>query len=182
MSQGDSISQYNEKDTRRVPSPQPSPAVDNMDLLDSKSCNNFHRASDLLMAVSAKEEVNKIEITELAVYSMEELSQLAIKGEPLWFVDTNRKTENLNEVEYMRKFGHSNATMLDIIRMFEVGEPKSLPNLDGNINSEYRQTLFPEELGSEPLHYEASRGVCYIRMKPRYFVELLMDLVRFSSR
>ncbi|KAF3453507.1 hypothetical protein FNV43_RR03947 [Rhamnella rubrinervis] len=187
--QGESILQYNEADARRVQSHQPSPAVDNMNLLDSKTCNNFHRASDLLMVVSANAEIYKIKISELAVHSMEELSQMARKGEPLWFVDTNRNTENLNEVEYMREFGHLNATMMDITRMVEVGELKALPNLDCNINSEptinesheYRQTVYPKELGSEPLHYEASRRICYIRMKPLYFVELLMDLEKWSS-
>lgn len=195
MSQEDSsVSQYNsiEDDTHGVPSPQPLPAVNNGQLLDySKPCHNgmIPRATDLIMAFSVNADVNKQKITKLAVDSMEELRKMALRGEPLWKIDTNRNTESLNEVEYMKEFRqYSNATtMTEIMRMVEVGEPQSLPNLDShnfgcsNIESdEYRQTLSSKEFGSESTHSEASRGDGYIRMKPSHIVELLMDLVGFN--
>lgn len=156
---------------------------------DCGSNSNAHiqRASDLLMAVSVSAEVNKMKITEVAVSAMEELAKKALAGAPLWQLQEDGKTEVLSDLEYMREFGHIDATLMDIMKMVEVGEPQRLPiSLDTSTNSgssfesEYRPILPQELLGPEPLHTEASRKTGLIRVNPLSIVELLMDLVGFN--
>ncbi|KAG2678020.1 hypothetical protein I3760_12G124300 [Carya illinoinensis] len=157
---------------------------------DCGSNSNAHiqRASDLLMAVSVSAEVNKMKITEVAVSAMEELAKKALAGAPLWQLQEDGRTEVLNDLEYMREFGHVDATLMDIMKMVEVGEPQRLPiSLDTSTNSgssfesEYRPILPHELLGPEPLHTEASRKTGLIRVNPLSIVELLMDLKQWSS-
>jgi homeobox-leucine zipper protein len=137
------------------------------------------------MAVSVSAEVNKMKITELAVAAMEELTKMAlIKGEPLWRLQEDGKSEILNDVEYIREFRHVDATLMEIMKMVEVRHSQSLPSLDSNsheyeLESEYKP--LPHELGPEPLHTEASRETGYVRVNLLSIVELLMDFVGFLS-
>jgi homeobox-leucine zipper protein len=144
--------------------------------------SNIRRASDLFMAVSVSAEVNKMKITELAVAAMEELTKMALGGEPLWRLQEDGKTEILNDVEYMREFRHVDATLMEIMKMVEVGNSQCLPSLDSNSESELESEYkpLPQELGPDPLHTEASRETSHVRISPVNLVELLMDLVGFS--
>lgn len=113
---------------------------------------------------------------------MEELRKMALVGKPLWKVDKKRNIEILNYVEYMREFRNIHATLTEIMRMVEVGEPQSLTNLDSSsessIQSEYRPASSHKKLvGEEYLHCEASRDSAYFKMSASSFVELLMDSV-----
>ncbi|XP_048322649.2 homeobox-leucine zipper protein ROC2 isoform X2 [Ziziphus jujuba] len=166
------------------PIPPPIIIVDGLRLFSPRQ-GNTHRASDLLIAVSANAKVNRNKIIEVAVDSMEELTRMALVGEPLWKFDKKRNAEVLNDIEYMREYGHIHATLMEIMRMVEVGEPQSLPNLDSSsessIESEYKPTLLPKEAGQESLYSEASRDSAYFKMSASSFVELLMDLKQWSS-
>lgn len=120
-----------------------------------------------------------MKITELAVAAMEELTKMALKGEPLWRLQEDGKSEILNDVEYIREFRHVDATLMEIMKMVEVRHSQCLPSLDSNsefeLESEYKP--LPHEIVPEPLHTEASRETGYVRINPVSIVELLMDFV-----
>jgi homeobox-leucine zipper protein len=144
--------------------------------------SNFHRASDLLMAVSVSADVNKMKINELVVAAMEELRNMAIEKEPLWRLQQDGKTEILNDIEYMGQFGHVDATLKEIMRMVEVGEPHFLSSLDSTSESSSFESVYKpnwrKEHELEPiLHTEASRETGHVRMNPVSLVGMLMDLV-----
>ncbi|KAK9005074.1 hypothetical protein V6N11_042522 [Hibiscus sabdariffa] len=139
--------------------------------------DNMNRASDLLMAVSIGADLNKNKIIEQGIRAMEELIKMATLGEPLWQRIGNGGMETLNGIQYLREFGCIDATMEDIIRMVEVGEPLLFPSFDGNDNYFAPETPAAPFLksGFEPLHIEASRDVRFINMSPVNIVEWLMD-------
>ncbi|KAJ9153734.1 hypothetical protein P3X46_027145 [Hevea brasiliensis] len=76
--------------------------------------------------VSLGSEENKTKISELANSAMEELVRKALLGEPLWqrqaVLDT--EIEILNEAEYIREFRAFDASLQEIMRMIEVGDPQ----------------------------------------------------------
>ncbi|KAL4272086.1 hypothetical protein GQ457_13G002460 [Hibiscus cannabinus] len=145
--------------------------------------DNMNRASDLLMAVSIGADPNKNKIIEQGIGAMEELIKMATLGEPLWQRIGNGGMETLNGIQYLREFGCIDATMEDIIRMVEVGEPLLFPSFD-YFTPEAPAAPFPKP-GFEPLHIEASRHIGFINMNPMNIVEFLMDskqyLMVFSS-
>lgn len=158
-------------------SPQDSP--------DSRASTNvrsdqMNRASDLLMAVSVSADTNKTRITDLASSAMEELLKMALEGETLWHIDGD--SESLNGFEYMKEFGSVDATLREIMRMVEVGDPQCLPNLEPNDESPSECTdrpMLPKELEEEHLHAEASRQIGLVSTNPASVVEWLMDVVGF---
>ncbi|XVF77590.1 hypothetical protein PTKIN_Ptkin14bG0057500 [Pterospermum kingtungense] len=160
----DDISLYNSQ------SPQSS--------LGSESSTNvrtehMNRSSNLLMAtVSVGDDPNKKKIIEQASEAMEELIKMASKGEPLWQSKGNSEIESLNGFQYLREFGSVDATMEEIIRMVEVGEPQS--SLLSGTQDMPTSSSKPE---FEPLHIEASREIGFFNMSPSSIVELLMDLM-----
>ncbi|XWS51917.1 hypothetical protein CRYUN_Cryun11dG0023000 [Craigia yunnanensis] len=114
---------------------------------------------------------------------MEELIKMTSKGEPLWQRQGNSEIENLNGLQYLREFGIVDATMEEIIRMVEIGEPQCLPSF--GYNNEFHSgsqamPISPSKLEFEPLHVEASREVGFVNMNPIDIVELLMDSKRWS--
>lgn len=140
--------------------------------------DSIERASDLLLVVSLSDEPTRTKIIELAHLAMDELTKMALAGKPLWQPPQNvEKYETLNYYEYLGKFGHVDATLRDIIKMVEVGEPNSLPYFDFDsyqIEDEFASIATPEEA----FQVEASRDIAYVRMSSRDVVEMLMDLVR----
>ncbi|KAE8725500.1 hypothetical protein F3Y22_tig00008706pilonHSYRG00099 [Hibiscus syriacus] len=106
--------------------------------------DQMNRASDLLMAVSIGAELNKNKIIEQAIGAMKS-----------W------------------EFGCFDATMEDIIRMVEIGEPELIPSFDyfppDNPTSTFSKHKF------EPLNIEASRDTGLVNMNAMNIVELLMD-------
>ncbi|KAK1581266.1 hypothetical protein Q3G72_004392 [Acer saccharum] len=143
----------------------------------------MHRASDLLMAVSVSADTNKTKIKDLASAAMEELTTMAIMGEPLWLRrgGDNIQPEHLNSFEYMRQFGSVDATLEEIIRMVEVRDP-NLPSLDPNSHElpvpgedNYRPPTMPREL-EEQQSLEASRHLGLVHMTSIRIVELFMDV------
>ncbi|KAM3744309.1 hypothetical protein ACB098_06G043100 [Castanea mollissima] len=146
--------------------------------------SNFQRASDLLMAVSVSADVYKMKITKLVIAAMEELTKMALKGEPLWQLQKNGKTELLNDVEYMRQFGHVDATLKEIMKMVEVREPPQwMPSLGNTSECSFESGYKPiscNENEPEPLRIEASRETGHVRMNPIGLVEMLMDLKQWS--
>ena len=135
------------------------------------------------MAVSVSADVYKMKITKLVVAAMEELTKMALKGEPLWQLQKNGKTELLNDVEYMGQFGHVDATLKEIMKMVEVREPPQwMPSLDNTSECSFESGYKPISCNvheSEPLRIEASRETSHVRMIPIGLVEMLMDLVSF---
>ncbi|KAM1116961.1 hypothetical protein TB2_007298 [Malus domestica] len=172
-----------------VPAPPQgsSPQADHLSNFGSQmllASNSIQRASDLLVSVSLGAEMNRIKTTELASQAMEELKKLALAREPLWQVDIENNTEILSEIEYTREFGDISTTLMEIVRMVEVRESPSLPNLDLN-NSEYSvgsNEHKPRELGGpKPASFEASREIGFVQMNPASIIELLMDLGQWSQ-
>ncbi|XP_022717683.1 homeobox-leucine zipper protein PROTODERMAL FACTOR 2-like [Durio zibethinus] len=143
--------------------------------------DHVQRASDLLMAVSVGAELNKNKIIEQAMEAMEELIQMASKGEPLWQRKGNSTIETLNGLQYLRGFVSFDPTMEEIIRMVEIGEPQCFPSFD--FNNEFPQDMqtSSSKLEFEPLHIEASREIGFVNMNPIDIVELLMDSKQWST-
>jgi homeobox-leucine zipper protein len=146
--------------------------------------SNSSRASDLLMAVTSSAEINRMKISELASEAMEELTKLALAREPLWQCNIESNTEFLSDTEYMREFGYTSASLMEIIRMVEVGDSQSdLPRFGNNNNSsfsmesEHRPISTMDQPG-KPVSSESSRAIDYVKMKAVNLVQLLMDLVR----
>ncbi|KAE8681032.1 putative CTD small phosphatase-like protein 2 [Hibiscus syriacus] len=143
--------------------------------------DHVNRAGDLLMAVLIGADPNKNKIIEQALGAMEELIKLATMGEPLWQRKGNCEMETLNGLQYLREFGCVNATMEDIVRMVEIGEPQQFPSFD--LNDSYFAPNIPTPSSKpefEPLHIEASREIGFINMNPMNIVELLMDSKQWS--
>ncbi|XP_048420049.1 homeobox-leucine zipper protein MERISTEM L1-like [Pyrus x bretschneideri] len=172
-----------------VPAPPQgsSPQADHLSNFGSQmllASNSIQRASDLLVSVSLGAEMNRIKTTELASQAMEELKKLALAREPLWQVDMENNTEILSGIEYTREFGDISTTLTEIVRMVEVRESQSLPNLDLN-NSEYSvgsNEHRPRELGGpKPASFEASREIGFVQMNPASIIEMLMDLGQWSQ-
>lgn len=138
----------------------------------------MNRASDLLMAVSIGAGLNKNKIIEQAVEAMEELFKLAIMGEPLWQHNGNGGMETLNGFQYLREFGSFDATMEQIMRMVEVGEPQCFLSSDCNCNFDQDVPSSFSKLNFEPLNIETSRETAFVEMNPMNIVQLLMDTVR----
>ncbi|PRQ31656.1 putative START-like domain-containing protein [Rosa chinensis] len=144
--------------------------------------SNISRASDLLMAVTSSAEINRMKISELASEAMEELTKLALAREPLWQCDIESNTEFLSDIEYLREFGHISTSLIEIIRMVEVGDSQSdLPrfgsinNSEFSMESEYRPISTTNQPG-KPVSSESSRAIDYVKMKAVNIVQLLMDL------
>ncbi|KAG8502721.1 hypothetical protein CXB51_000618 [Gossypium anomalum] len=157
-----------------TPSPQNSP--------DSESSTNskpdhMNRASDLLMAVSIGADLNKNKIIEQAVEAMEELLKLAIMGEPLW----QHNETTLNGFQYLREFGSFDATMDQIMRMVEVGEPQCFLSSDCNCNFDQDVPSSFSKLNFEPLNIETSRETTIVEMNPMNIVQLLMDTKQWAT-
>ncbi|PPD68813.1 hypothetical protein GOBAR_DD34307 [Gossypium barbadense] len=137
----------------------------------------MNRASDLLMAVSIGADLNKNKIIEQAVEAMEELFKLAIMGEPLWQHNGNGGMETLNGFQYLREFGSFDATMEQIMRMVEVGEPQCFLSYDCNCNFDQDVPSSFSKLNFEPLNIETSRETVFVEMNPMNIIQLLMDMV-----
>lgn len=136
----------------------------------SQTKNQLHRASDLLMAFSVCTNANRSRITELADAAMDKLTKAALDGDPLW------KPQEDHEKTYL--------TLMDIMKMVEVGEPhSSLLDLEiGNININTNTNTKPDSFKQQEqqhnhLQTEISRHVGYVRMEPARIVGFFMDLV-----
>ncbi|KAJ0045248.1 hypothetical protein Pint_04215 [Pistacia integerrima] len=139
----------------------------------------INRASDLLMAVSVSADTNKAKISDMAFSAMEELTKMALEGEPLWHRKGSSETETLNGLEYMKEFGSVDATLKEIMRMVEVGDPNA-----EQLPFEYVSHSSPilcEEFGQEHLHSEASRQIGLVTMNPISIVEFLMNVNQWST-
>ncbi|XP_022941488.1 homeobox-leucine zipper protein MERISTEM L1-like isoform X1 [Cucurbita moschata] len=141
--------------------------------------NELHRASDLLMAVSVCTEANFSRIADLADTAMDELIKAALDGDPLWMPQQNEEAE-------------SYYTLLDIMKMVEVGEPPSSSLLDfdlfntksdteSNINN--NTNLGFKDNQQQQQHYlqtEFSRQTEFVKVDPLSIVGFLMDLEQWS--
>ncbi|TYJ48674.1 hypothetical protein E1A91_A01G079700v1 [Gossypium mustelinum] len=141
----------------------------------------MNRASDLLMAISIGAGLNKNKIIEQAVEAMEELFKLAIMGEPLWQHNGNGGMETLNGFQYLREFGSFDATMEQIMRMVEVGEPQCFLSSDCNCNFDQDVPSSFSKLNFEPLNIETSRETAFVEMNPMNIVQLLMDTKQWAT-
>ncbi|KAI4322804.1 hypothetical protein L6164_022464 [Bauhinia variegata] len=138
------------------------------------------RATDLLLQVSLSAESTSSPITDLAYSAMDELAKIAVVGKPLWQLQKESKYETLNDIEYLKEFGHVDATLLEIMKMVEVGEPAYLPSFDSSRVDSMSMLTKPTSIGSA-LQIEASRDIAYVKMNPTNVVELLMDLGQWSE-
>ncbi|KAG8502719.1 hypothetical protein CXB51_000487 [Gossypium anomalum] len=160
------------------PSPQNSPGSESS---TNAKPDHMNRASDLLMAVSIGANLNKNKIIEQAVEAMEELLKLAIMGEPLWQHNGNGGMETLNGFQYLREFGSFDATMEQIMRMVEVGEPQCFLSSNCNCNFDQDVPSSFSKLNFEPLNIETSRETAIVEMNPMNIVQLLMDTKQWAT-
>ncbi|KAE8654241.1 hypothetical protein F3Y22_tig00117056pilonHSYRG01205 [Hibiscus syriacus] len=135
-------------------------------------------ASDLLMPVSIGADLNKNKIIEQAIRDMDELIKMATMGEPLWQRQGNGGMETLNGIQYLREFGCFDATMEDIIRMVEIGEPELFPSFDYFHPDNQTPTFLKPEF--EPLNVGATRDIGLVNMNTMNIVELLMNSKQWS--
>lgn len=131
------------------------------------------RASDLLISVSVRADVNKHKITNLVISAMEEIRQLVIEQEALWVFDMEAGTCSLNVGEYKRRFSPLDPTLDEIVRMIKTQEQiLGIPNLNEEVE------ILPE-VGSACLEREASRDIAVVCMNPVNLVQMFMDVVGF---
>ncbi|KAL4312114.1 hypothetical protein GQ457_01G005760 [Hibiscus cannabinus] len=138
-----------------------------------------NRASNCFTGLSLGPDPNKV--IEQGKRAMEEVVKLATTGQPMW--QRSGEIETLNVFQYLREFGCADATMDDIMKLVEVGQPRQLPNFNGN------DTYFPRDiptplsltLGTEPLHVEASRDVGFVKLEVMDVVALFMDWNRWLN-
>ncbi|KAG8502722.1 hypothetical protein CXB51_000624 [Gossypium anomalum] len=125
--------------------------------------------------------IHRNKIIEQAVEAMEELLKLAIMGEPLWQHNGNGGMETLNGFQYLREFGSFDATMEQIMRMVEVGEPQCFLSSDCNCNFDQDVPSSFSKLNFEPLNIETSRETAIVEMNPMNIVQLLMDTKQWAT-
>lgn len=150
--------------------------VKNFELCAETPTLDMQRASDLLLGVSMFAEPISFKIMDRAGSAMNELCSMGIIGKPLWHQHNSDRYEVLNNIEYLKHVGRVDATLMDIVKLAEVGELQALPSFDlyGNqINS------ISNENSAQGLQIEASRDTTMINAGPIDIVELLMDVVGF---
>ncbi|XP_057730582.1 homeobox-leucine zipper protein ROC2-like [Arachis stenosperma] len=158
-------------------------------MMNSNMCGGggFNRASDLLLVVSMYAEPTKSEIIALAESAMDELSKIAMEGQPLWVPQKDKKFETLNDIEYLRQFGEVQEieSMKEIMKLVEVGQEESsssqylLPTVDS-----FGRELVPLSLSGVPkeaLQTEASRDMGYLDISSTKLLHLLMDVNQWSK-
>lgn len=119
----------------------------------------MQRASDLLLGVSIYALPTEAKIIDFVRSAMDELSKIGVAGKPIWQPQEEHRYETLNEIEYLTHFCPVDATLREIVKLVEVGEPQKT-----NVGE---------------LQVESSRDVGYVNMFPINIVELLMDVVGF---
>ncbi|KAK6934404.1 START domain [Dillenia turbinata] len=138
------------------------------------------QASDLLMSVSVSAEVNKVKIIELAIEAMKEFTKKATAKEPIWH--HNGINEILNEAEYVKQFGSFSATLDEIVRMAEVGDPQWIPCLEHTFEFIHISEMSEYQLmQTRPFQTEATRESGYISGTPSELVEMLMNVEQWVT-
>ncbi|KAE8653583.1 hypothetical protein Csa_007441, partial [Cucumis sativus] len=150
-------------------------ASSNSHIRSNNDSNQLHRASDLLMAVSVCTEGNRLRITELVNAAMDELTNLALDGDPLWKPQEDDQDQ-----------ADSYYTLMDIMKMVEVGETQCSDLLDLEIDNtksssdyENKTNFGHDEDKQQERHHlrtEFSRQIAYVRMEPLRIVGFFMDL------
>ncbi|KAK2369825.1 homeodomain GLABROUS [Trifolium repens] len=134
---------------------------------------NMQRASDLLLGVSIFGEPIKTKIIDRAHSAMEELWRLGVApGEPLWHPHKEDRYEILNYTEYLKAFGRVDSTLMEIVRLAEVGELQALPSFDSCRNM---NPMLTNQNSGQGLQIEASRDMALFNMNPVNIVEILID-------
>ncbi|XP_011648553.2 homeobox-leucine zipper protein PROTODERMAL FACTOR 2 [Cucumis sativus] len=154
-------------------------ASSNSHIRSNNDSNQLHRASDLLMAVSVCTEGNRLRITELVNAAMDELTNLALDGDPLWKPQEDDQDQ-----------ADSYYTLMDIMKMVEVGETQCSDLLDLEIDNtksssdyENKTNFGHDEDKQQERHHlrtEFSRQIAYVRMEPLRIVGFFMDLEQWS--
>ncbi|MED6113704.1 hypothetical protein PIB30_073254 [Stylosanthes scabra] len=155
--------------------------------MNNNISSGFSRASDLLLMVSMYAEPTKSEIIALAESAMNELSKIALEGQPLWVPQKDKRFETINDIEYLRKFGevHEIESLREIMKLVEVGNDTFsssqylLPVVDS-----FQRELVPSSLSGVPkeaLQTEASRDMAYLEISSTKLLHLLMDANEWSK-
>lgn len=153
---------------------------DSVGWMSSKDISaDINRASDLLMALSVSADTNKAKISDMAFSAMEELTKMALEREPLWQRKGSSETETLNGLEYMKEFASVDATLKEIMRMVQVGDPNAEQFPFGD--ESHIRPILGEKFSEEHLHCEASRQIGLVCMNPISIVEFLMNVVCLIS-
>jgi homeobox-leucine zipper protein len=136
---------------------------------------NMQRASDLPGVSIFSEPINN-KIIDRARSAMNELCKIGTAENNVWHQHKEHRYEILDDIEYLKQFGRVDATLMEIVRLVEVGELQTLPsfNLCRNQKSMYTMEVF-----EQGLQIEASRDTALIKISPTKLVELLMDVVSF---
>jgi len=115
-------------------------------------------------------------INDRARSAMNELCKIGFGENNVWHQHKEHRYEILDDIEYLKQFGRVDATLMEIVRLVEVGELQTLPSFDfcRNQNSMYTMDVF-----EQGLQIEASRDMALIKISPTKLVELLMDVVSF---
>ncbi|KAL4030275.1 hypothetical protein IC575_008511 [Cucumis melo] len=153
-------------------------ASSNSNVRSNNDSNQLHRASDLLMAVSVCTEENRLRINELVNAAMDELTKVALDGDPLWKPQENDQDQ-----------ADSYYTLMDIMKMVEVGETQFSDLLDLEIgnpepssDNQNNTTFGHEDKQQEQHHFqtEFSRQIAYVKMEPLRIVGFFMDLEQWT--
>ncbi|TXG67869.1 hypothetical protein EZV62_009144 [Acer yangbiense] len=145
-----------------------------------------HRTSDILMVGLVSADTNKTKIQDLASAAMEELREMATRGEPLWHRKRgdDSQPETLNSFEYRRLFRIVDAKLEKFMRMVKARDPNCMPSLDPSGHERlpiprgdhYRPPTMPLE-HKEQQSLEASRHIGYVDiMTAVSIVELFMNV------
>ncbi|GAB2284659.1 hypothetical protein Dimus_019112 [Dionaea muscipula] len=140
------------------------------------------RATDLMLSLSMKAELNRAKIRDLAVNAMDELTKLSMEKEPLWQYDPNKDAEVLNYTEYNRiRFTILDETLDEVIKLIAADAPLNMDNLNRANNIGLSAEEHIQQARSNSQVEAASRATAnYIQMPPLSVVYIFMDVKLWS--
>ncbi|GAB2294527.1 hypothetical protein Dimus_028731 [Dionaea muscipula] len=137
------------------------------------------RATDLMLSLSMKAELNQAKIRDLAVNAMDELTKLSMEKEPLWQYDPNKDAEVLNYAEYnrIRFTGILDETLDEVITLIVADAPLNMDNLNRANNIGLSAGEHIQQARSNSQVEVASRATAnYIQMSSLSVVYIFMDV------
>ena len=137
---------------------------------------NMQRASDLLVGVTMSVPINN-QIIDRARSAMNELCKIGLaENNPVWLQHREHRYEILNKIEYLKQFSQVDASLMELVKMVEVGDLQTLPSFD---SCRIQDPMSTKEVFGQGLQIEGSRDMALIKISPTKLVELLMDVVSY---
>ncbi|AES66322.1 hypothetical protein MtrunA17_Chr2g0310521 [Medicago truncatula] len=89
----------------------------------------MQRASDHTGVLIFSTPINN-RIIDCACSAINELCKIGLVENNVWHQHKDNRYKILHDIEYLKQFGRVDATLMEIIRLVEVGELQTLPSFD----------------------------------------------------